>query len=425
VRSRVLTVTMVFAVLVAATGWCGGGGEQTKAAQGPVKINYWTLFTGGDKEYMDAMVDRFLSEVKDVQVEPLVAKWENYYDFLSTAIAGGNAPDCAIIHMTYVPVLASKGALVSLDSEIKKAGINGSDFLDVPWQRTFYQGKQYAVPLDVHPIIYFYNKKVYRKAGLLDAAGNFQPPSSPDGWMKVFETVKTKTNAYPYNTAANSTGIYREWFGLLYQFGGTLLTADNKKAAFNGPAGVQALQLLQDFIFKYKYAPENLTNAQTLTMFKNDEAGGEAYGVWRTGVYEADSKVEFGATFFPTFGKTPAFWANSHVLALPQQKTLDPQKVAASMKLINWLTDHTIMWTKAGHVPSKKSVINGKEYQSLPNRPFAADISMLANVKYAPAVTSLDEVERYVIEAVQAAVIAKKDPKQALDAAAQKVNSVL
>jgi multiple sugar transport system substrate-binding protein len=83
------------------------------------------------------------------------------------------------------------------------------------------------------------------------------------------------------------------------------------------------------------------------------------------------------------------------------------------------------MWTKAGHVPSKKSVINSKEYQSLANRPFAADISMLANVKYAPAVTSLDEVERYVIEAVQAAVIARKDPQQVLDAAAQKVNSLL
>ena len=82
------------------------------------------------------------------------------------------------------------------------------------------------------------------------------------------------------------------------------------------------------------------------------ESGGEGYGVWRTGAYEAEKTVEIGTSFYPTFGKTAAFWANSHTLALPVQKARDEAKVAASMKLINWLTNNTIMWTKAGHVPS-------------------------------------------------------------------------
>ncbi len=416
---------VLVAVLLAAGAWAGGQKEGAAKTSGPVSINYWTLFTGGDKDYMDAMVDKFQSGTKDVKIEPLTAKWENYYDFLTTAIAGGNAPEVAIIHMTYIPVLAPKGALRPLDELIKKYAIPGDDFLDVPWKRSFYDGKQYGVPLDVHPMIYLYNKKVMGAAGLLGADGRFQAPANLEGWLKVLDTVKAKTKASAYCFAANSVGIYREWFGYLYQNGGTFLTADNKKAAFNGPEGVQALKLLQDFIYKYKYTPENLTNAQTFAMFKNNEIGGEGYGVWRTGAYEKEQGVEFGTTFFPVFGKQPAFWANSHVFALPQQKQTNSQKIAASMQFINWMTNNTIMWTKAGHVPSRKSVINSKEYQSLSNRPFSSDISMLANVKYAPAISTLDEVEKYVIEAVQAALIAKKDPKQALDDAAQKVNGVL
>ncbi len=411
-----------FIAISTLTLWAGGSKEIQKT--GPVKINYWTLFTGGDKDYMDAMVEKFAQENKDIQVDQLVAKWENFYDFLTTAIAGGNAPDVAVIHMTYVPVLASKGALFPIDDDIKRMNIPGDDFLDVPWQRTFFQGKQYAVPLDVHPLILFYNTKVLREAGLIGTDGKFAPPTTPEGWLKAFETIKTKTKAVPYNFAANSTGLYREWFGLLHQFGGTLLSADNKRAAFNSLEGVAALQLLVDFVYKYGYSKENLTVQQTFTMFKNNESATEGYGVWRTGAYEKEN-IEFGTTFYPTFGKQPAFWANSHVFALPQQRKKDTQKVDASMKFINWMTNNTIMWTKAGHVPSRKSVIKSKEYQALNNRPFAKDISMLSYVKYAPAITSLDEVEKFVIEAVQAAVIAKKDVKQALDDAAQKVNNVL
>ncbi len=422
--ARVFAVAFV-AMFLAAGAWAGGEKEGAAKTAGPVSINYWTLFTGGDKDYMDAMVDKFQSGTKDIKIVPLTAKWENYYDFLTTAIAGGNGPEVAIIHMTYIPVLAPKGALRPMDELVKKYAIPGDDFLDVPWKRSFYDGKQYGVPLDVHPMIYLYNKKVMKAAGLLGADGKFQAPTTLEGWLKVLDTVKAKTGTSAYALAANSVGAYREWFGFLYQNGGTLLTADNKKAAFNGPEGVQALRMMQDLIYKYKYAPENLTNAQTLAMFKNNEAAGEAYGVWRTGVYEADKNVEFGTTFFPQVGKQPAFWANSHVFALPQGKTTDNQKLAASMTFINWMTNNTIMWTKAGHVPSRKSVINGKEYQSLPNRPFASDLSMLANVKYAPAISSLDEVEKYVTEGVQAALIAKKDPKQALDDAAAKVNAVL
>jgi multiple sugar transport system substrate-binding protein len=417
-----LSVGFLF-VLSVLSLWAGGSKEPPKTS-GPVKINYWSLFTGGDKDYMDAMVAKFAQENKDIQIEQLVAKWENFYDFLTTAIAGGNAPDVAVIHMTYVPVLASKGALFPIDEDIKKMNIQGNDFLDIPWQRSFYQGKQYAIPLDVHPVILLYNKKVLQDAGLLGSNGTFSPPSSADGWMKVFETIKAKTKAVPFNFAANSVGLYREWFGLLHQFGGTLLTPDNKKAAFNSPEGIAALQLLVDFVYKYGYSQANLTIQQTFTMFKNNEAAFEGYGVWRTGAYEKEN-IDFGTTFYPTFGKQPAFWANSHVFALPQQRTKDNQKIEASMKFINWMTNNTIMWTKAGHVPSRKSVINSKEYQSLKNRPFASDISMLSYVKYAPAITTLDEVEKFVIEAVQASVITKKDVKQSLDEAAQKVNNVL
>jgi multiple sugar transport system substrate-binding protein len=393
-------------------------------AQESVTIKYWTLFTGGDKQFMDAMVEEFMSQNPEIVIEPLTAKWENYYDFLTTALAGGNAPDVAIMHMTAIPGFASQGALYNLDEMVDEYGIEASDFLEIPWQRSSYEGSRYGIPLDVHPLVFFYNPAIFEEAGLLDDQGRFSRPETREGWIEAMQAVKEQTDAVPYPLASMGAAAYRDWFSLLHQNGGSFLNEDNSAAAFNSPAGVDALQFWVDHVHEHEFSPEGLTFPQTFTMFEQGDSAMEGYGVWRTGAYEGTEGLEFEADVYPTFGDQPAWWANSHVFVLPRQRNRDEQRVEAALAFIDWMTNNTIMWTEAGHIPPRRSVIESEEYQSLPHRPLK-DPALLENVVYPPLVVQLNEIENAVIEELQGALLGQKSAERALEDAERRVNSIL
>ena len=63
--------------------------------------------------------------------------------------------------------------------ELAASGIKASDFSPANWKAAQGpDGKQYAVPLDIHSIILYYNKDLLKKAGLLGDDGK---PKGLDG----------------------------------------------------------------------------------------------------------------------------------------------------------------------------------------------------------------------------------------------------
>jgi multiple sugar transport system substrate-binding protein len=393
-------------------------------AQEPVTISYWTLFTGGDKEFMDAMVEQFMEENPDIIIDQTTSRWENFYDFLTTSMAGGNAPDVAIIHATRIPGFAVQGALHPLDELIAEAELPEEDFLPIPWELSQYEGTRYAVPLDIHTLVLFYNKQILEEAGLLNEDGTFEQPDSREGWLEVFETLKERTDATPWPLASLGSAAYRDWFSLLHQNGGQLITDDGTRAAFNSPEGIDALQFWVDHVRTHQYSPDGLTFPQTFTMFQEGDSAMEGYGAWRTGAYEAIEGLEFDVGPYPVFGDQPAMFADSHVFVLPAQRTRDEAKDRAALRFIDWMTSNTIMWTEAGHIPPRVSVIESEEYQSLPHRPYK-DLAALENIRYPPLQVNILEIETIILEEIQAALGGVKTSERALADAEQRVNSIL
>ena len=411
--------TQILIILLASVLGLGLAQEQE-----PVTISYWTLFTGGDKEFMDAMVEQFMEENPDIIVDQLTAKWENFYDFLTTAMAGGNAPDVAIIHATKIPGFATQNALHPLNDLINEVGLPAEDFLPIPWELSQYDGTRYAVPLDIHTLALFYNTQILEEAGLLNEEGKFEQPETREGWLEVFETIQNRTDAVPWPLASLGSAAYRDWFSLLHQNGGQLLADDRTRAAFNSPEGIDALQFWVDHVREHGYSPEGLTFPQTFTMFQEGDSAMEGYGVWRTGAYEGVEGLEFDVGPYPVFGEEPAMFADSHVFVLPAQRTRNDAKDRAALRFIDWMTNNTIMWTKAGHVPPRVSVIESEEYQSLPHRPYK-DVTVLQHVRYPPAHVNLNEIETAILEELQAALGGVKTPERALADAEVRVNNIL
>lgn len=151
---------------------CGAGQkeEPVPPAAPPVTLEYWTPFSGGDNIFMTGLVEQFNAEHQEIRVDQINSRLDDYYSRLRTAILSGNAPDLAIIHATNLPQFVQNGYIESLDGLAADAGLDWEQFNAKIAGSTVYAGAHYAVPLDTHTLVLYYNKKYLREAGLLDAA---------------------------------------------------------------------------------------------------------------------------------------------------------------------------------------------------------------------------------------------------------------
>jgi len=345
-----------------------------------VKLVYWTPLSGGDGDYMKAMVDKFNGSQKEVQVEMLNFPAGEYYTKLRTAIASKQGPDVAIAHTSKLPELIPANAMESLDDAAAEAGVDWSTFNPNILNALVSEGKHMAIPLDTHAQIMFYNKKILRDAGLLDANDKPNIPPGPDGFLKYLEDIKAKVPAdvMPFATTSGGNQPFWAWWGLYSQMGGQLI-GDDGKAAFNNDKGLQALELLETMIKKELW-PMNIKNGGEI--FNSGKAALSFNGVWYVGVTEKVPDLEFGVMPVPKLYDKPAVWGDSHTLFVPTQAKEDNAKLVGAVKFANWLADNGSMWAQAGHVPSKPAALESAEFKALPYR--ADYVELASYVSYLP-----------------------------------------
>lgn len=147
----------VFALLL--TGCSGGGGED--AAGGPVHITFWSALRGS-QEVVDEY-NRVQDEV-EVEYQQVPSGPQGGWAKLSNAARAGNAPDVATIEYPQLPGYAIDGVprdLTGLLPDDVRAKI-----LPQALDLTTFDGRTYAVPVDIEPMMFFYREDVFTKYGI-------------------------------------------------------------------------------------------------------------------------------------------------------------------------------------------------------------------------------------------------------------------
>ncbi|ANS75686.1 sugar transporter [Paenibacillus yonginensis] len=388
----VLALLLSFSVILSACGSSGGGNSSSgnnggnSAASGndggaassdsgsgnsggsKVTLSFWTLFDGGDGDNMQAMVDEFNKTHPNIQVKNTKLAWGEYYTKLITAVGNGNGPDVGISHTSRLPDLIDQGVVTDLDETAADAGVDWNSFNQNLLNATVVDGKHYAVPIDTHPFIMFYNTKLLKEAGLLGEDGKPVFEQSADGFMTFLKTLKDKLPAKitPFALSNSNDDPYRFWWALYSQLGGNDLVADDlKTAAVDKEKGIKAAEFIQN-LYTQGYIKKNDPD-----FYKNFQSGTAAImmtGVWATGTWESTKGLEFGAMPIPKIFDQEATWGDSHTIILPVTKKDDPEKRKAALTFANWIADNGQIWAKAGHIPSKPSVLEKEEYKAMPYR---------------------------------------------------------
>jgi multiple sugar transport system substrate-binding protein len=92
-----------------------------------------------------------------------------YLQKLTTAAAGNDLPEMTIIRASDTAEMAERNVVQSMGAEaltIAGGTALAAEFPEATWKSGEYQGERYAIPLDVHPLVLYYNKDMFQQAGI-------------------------------------------------------------------------------------------------------------------------------------------------------------------------------------------------------------------------------------------------------------------
>lgn len=382
-----------------------------------VTITYWNGLTGADGPVMDQLIERFTKET-GIRVEQQRIPWADLYAKLQVSVPAGEGPDLCLIHTTEIPHFANDGILEPMDDKIvAEKGFRAEDYIKAPWEGGIFQGKRYAIPLDVPQHVLYMNDKIFKDAGLVGSDGKPKPPTTKD---EVLQLAKQLTKGEIFGFAFGTPGYVWAFHNLLWQNDTDVFTPDFKKAAVNEPAGVEVAEFWGSIHAKLKIAPPGGVN-------QRDAFLAHKIAMWIAGSWNftglRDAKFEFTAGHVPNFFKKPVVWTIPHQYTFPKPKTKDDAKREAAWTHILWIRDNVAEWTlRAGQVSAYRKPHDDPRINADPAlKVFLSQAPDWRNGQPTPKWTRAETITGPVLEKVY---LGQMSPKDAMDDLARQINAI-
>ncbi|MFF5173224.1 extracellular solute-binding protein [Micromonospora sp. NPDC000089] len=301
---RTLPALLLATTLVLAAGCDGSGGggdaEAANAARGPIDI--WLSNNKEELAWGTAMVEAWNAQHADQKVTAQeIPAGTSSEEVIGAAITAGNAP-CLIFNTApaAVPQFQKQGGLVALDSFDGGAGYVTERTGATAEQYKSPDGKFYQLPWKSNPVMIFYNKAIFAKAGL--------DPERPalatyDEFLTAARKIKSSGAAQAAIYPAPTSEFFQSWFDFYPLFAAETdgkQLVDKNKATFNSPEGQRVAEFWKT-LYAEGLAPKEKYNGDS---FGDGKAAMAIVGPWAISVY--GSKVKWGAVPVPTSTGKPA-----------------------------------------------------------------------------------------------------------------------
>jgi len=340
-------------------------------------LDYWNLFGGGDGVRMTQMLDTFRAANPGISLSAVTLAWGNpYYTKLSLATLGDKPPDVAVAHLTRMKTLVASDLLAELRPEdLARHGITADKFTSRAWQAGLVEGRSYAIPIDTHPFVMFYNTDICGKAGLLDPSGALLPLDTPEKFTDAMRRAKEASGGYGGVVSINNdtSTPWRMFQSLYSQLGGETLADEGRRVVLDDAKAAQVLTFLQS-LTRDGLFPADIDYQGAIATFATGGAGFYFEGEWEISTYQT-AKMPFSMTLFPNLygGGSYAVQADSHTLVIPRQPDEDQDRLDRSLLLIRSMLDQSKTWAEGGHVPTWLPFRDSAEYRAMtPQSNYAA-----------------------------------------------------
>jgi multiple sugar transport system substrate-binding protein len=333
-------------------------------------VIFWHLFGGGDGANMATMVDTFQQSSR-TSVESTLLSWGNpFYTKLALAASSGRPPDVAVAHLSRLPLLAEAGLLEPVGEQFTAAGVTEDKFTPAAWEKATVDGTVYAVPLDTHPFVMYYNRDLANKAGLLDPAGdNLRPMRGSEDFVEALRAMKDAGGAEFGAVATITADPSTNWrfFTMVYSgLAGPIVSELGAKVTIDRGAMEETFAFMQSLTGSEELMPSTATATTSSTLFSQGRVGFLFDGVWQLPTYRGVEGLDFNIVPFPALlGPEPTAYADSHALVVPTSAGRSDQRTADAVTFIKGLLDQSTTWAEGGHVPAWLPVQESEEFRNM------------------------------------------------------------
>lgn len=379
---------------------------------------YYPVAVGGPlTEVVDGLIQDFHAQHPDVNVK---AVYSGNYDETRvralSALRAGEPVQLSVLGALDTHDLVEQGLVEAFSDvaqdESSKQWLNG--FYPALMANGSLEDKVWGIPFQRSTIVMFYNKDMFREAGL-------NPEQAPKTWDELVQTAQQLTTDKRYGLMIPSTG-YPYWMfqALALQNGRQLMNADGTKVYFNDPKSVEALQFFHDLANKHKVSPSGTIEWGTL---RQAFVQGQTAMMWHTTgnltAVKNEANFDFGVAMLPAKEKaaSPTGGGNFYLF-----KGASDEQQRAALDFVRWMTapERAAQWSIAtGYVgvsPAAYETAALLDYaKNFPQALVAREQLAVAEPEFATYETA--RVRELLSNAVQAALTNSKTPQAALDEA--------
>ncbi|MBV8121172.1 MAG: sn-glycerol-3-phosphate ABC transporter substrate-binding protein UgpB [Alphaproteobacteria bacterium] len=427
-------------VILAATAAAVGFSAIGAASAEPTAVQWWHAMTAANAAVVNQIADDFNAAQSEYKIVPVFKG--TYAETMNAGIAAyraGKGPDILqIFEVGTATMMAARGAVMPVYRLMKEAGEAFDRNAYLPAVTGYYStadGKMLSLPFNSSTAIVYWNKDLFKKAGL-------DPDRPPKTWPETFAiAAKLRTAGVPCGfTAAwiswTQLEQFSAWHNLPFASKADGFDGPDARLEFNNPTVVRHIAKLaaaeKDRSFDYggrTSEPEGKFVSGECGMIQTSSA---AYGIFKNG-----AKFEFGTTELPYYPDVPGAPQNSIIggasLWVMAGKTpLEYKGVAKFFTFLSQTALQQKLHEVTGYLPITKAAYDATKESGFYAKHPGREIPILQMTAKPPTENSrglrlgnLVQIRDIIAQDLEAVFAGKEDAQAGLDDAVKRGNALL
>ena len=428
-------LSMVAALSLGLLAGCSGGSSSktSKEAASKDDVKVWVQFSDETAEgkAWEQVVQNFNKKYKGkykvvTEYIPRSGSGGGYEDKVNAAITTNSLPDVITLDGPNTAAYAKSKVITPLDDYLKDN--NMEDVLDSIKQQGTYDGKFYAFGYSESNVGIYYNKKMFKEAGIDESSlPTLKKPWTWDEFKAVSKKLKDhfKEAAIDFRLNSNDEMLPYAYMPLIWSNGGRVVNEDGTKAEgyFNSKESTQAVQFIQDLV------KEGYTTVSPVEKgFETGQYPMVLSGSWTIADLQTNYKdIDFGILPYPVSNKTKKLVSPSGSWQLAVTTKSNKKDAAAEFVKFATNTESSEILSLGNSVlPIRKSTIeNIKDKVSEPMRFLMEQNAATAHAR--PVVVAYPQVSRSFQQAMQDISYYEENPdvQKVLDSRAKEMQTAI
>lgn len=429
-----LYLILIIALLLPTAIFAAGAKDKAVDENKPVTITYWTHDDAARTTLENELIEKFQAANPNIKIDRSTRSAQKQIELVQTAFAANEGPDMFNLPIENQYAYITNGRVTPIDyvaAGFKSKQDMLDQYMDGILDTVTVDGDVYGLPLELTNWAIYINKKVFASVGL-DAEKDY-----PRTWEQMADISEKLT-------IRDGDILIRRGFDFRYpyylimfvpmveQLGGSLMSADGKKAIINDDAWIKALTYMQEWgpngrnLGSTTYqAPRYIFNAD------NNDIAMAHTGLYQEGRLKVDNpeffeSMDWMVVPFPVFENAVKDVASAyygHFFMVNADS--DPAVQKAAWKFIGFLLSHGEDYlTRGGNlIQPTKALLASDTLKNMPYSQVFIDDMARGNMVYYGADSA--EIQMQIRNAVESVMLSGESPQKALATLRSAVQEIL